>query len=197
MHGTMTHSFSIAAFNRATPAQATAMMDRIVERSPWLARRAAQARPFADSRDLAAWIDTQVRSLPTADAVQLLCAHPELAPPDPSAMTPASQTEQGRLDLLAPAPDIAAMLADLNRRYVRRHGFPFVVALHEHDDIAGVIDQLGRRIEADRDEERARALGQVVSVMTARLNRLTADAPAAGIAARRKPARPGSEGVAS
>lgn len=153
------------------------MMDRIVERSAWLARRAAEARPFGSAEDLAAWIDTEVRSLAKDDAIQLLCAHPELSPPNPSAMTLASQTEQGRLDLLDLDGKTAAELADLNRRYTRRHGYPFIVALHEHKDVAGVLDQFERRIAADPAEELARALGQVVSVMKARLIRLTTKAP--------------------
>lgn len=152
------------------------MMDRIVERSAWLARRAAEARPFSSEDDLSAWIDTEVRSLTKDEALQLLCAHPELSPPDPSAMSPASQTEQGRLELLNLDPVTAATLTDLNRRYTRRHGYPLIVALHEHADFATVLDQFERRISADLEEELTRSLGQVVSVMKARLTQLAGTA---------------------
>ena len=172
-------AFSIDALNRASVGQATAMLDRIVERSAWLADRAAEARPFADAEDLATWLETEVRGLPREEALQLLCAHPELSPPDPSAMTPASQSEQGRLHLLTLEHGTAAALAELNRQYSRRHGYPFIVALHEHDDLDSVLDQLARRIAADPGEELACALGQVVSVMKARLRRLTAPGPTA------------------
>lgn len=47
------------------------------------------------------------------------------------------------------------------------------MALHEHDDLKSVIAQFKRRIAADPTEELACALGQVVSVMKARLRRLT------------------------
>jgi 2-oxo-4-hydroxy-4-carboxy-5-ureidoimidazoline decarboxylase len=165
-------AFSIASLNRATDSQAAAMMDRIVERSAWLAHRAAEARPFRDAEDLAAWIDAEVRSLSRDEAVQLLCAHPELSPPDPTAMTHASQNEQDRLSLLEPGPDLAERLSDLNRRYMRRHGYPFVIALHAQNDLAQVIAQFESRIEADADEELDRSLGEVVSVMKARLAQL-------------------------
>ena len=166
-------AFSIDALNRATDGQATAMMDRIVERSTWLADRAAEARPFRNAEDLATWLETEVRNLQRDEALQLLCAHPELSPSDPSVMTPASKNEQGRLHLFDLDAGTAADLADLNRQYSRRHGYPFIVALHEHDDLESVIDQFERRIAADPGEELARALGQVVSVMKARLVRLT------------------------
>ena len=173
MQGTAPLAFSIDALNRATDGQATAMMDRIVERSAWLARRAAEARPFRNADELATWLDAEVRSLPRDEALQLLCAHPELSPPDPSAMTFASQDEQGRLALLDLDALTSAEMTDLNRQYSRRHGYPFIVALHEHDDLKSVIAQFKRRIAADPTEELARALGQVVSVMKARLRRLT------------------------
>ena len=45
--------FSIKALNRASVPEAADMMDRIVERSDWLAARAVIARPFADAAALA------------------------------------------------------------------------------------------------------------------------------------------------
>lgn len=165
-------SFSIGSLNRASESQAAAMMDRVVERSAWLAHRAAAARPFRDEADLAGWLEAEVRSLPRDDAIALLCAHPELSPPDPAAMTRASQSEQGRLNLLAPDPGVATRLADLNHRYLRRHGYPFVIALHAQTDLSAVLAEFERRLAAEPGEELARSLGEVVSVMRARLARL-------------------------
>lgn len=167
-------SFSIRSLNRATESQAAAMMDRIVERSAWLAHRAAAARPFRDEIDLAGWLEAEVLSLSREDAVELLCAHPELSPPDPATMTQASQSEQGRLDLLKPDPGLAARLADLNARYMRQHGYPFVIALHAQKDMASVFEQFETRLANDPADELARSLAEVVSVMKARLARLVA-----------------------
>lgn len=167
-------AFSISAFNRATDSQAAAMMDRIVERSVWLARRAVDARPFHGIGDLARWLEAEVRSLSRDDAVMLLCAHPELSPPEPSTMTDASQDEQGRISLLDPDPDLLQRLSEMNRRYLRRHGYPFVIALHAHNDLSEVLAQFESRLAADDPEaELARSLSEVVSVMTARLSRLS------------------------
>lgn len=174
MQSHSTHAFSISALNRATDSQAAAIMDRVVERSAWLAHRAAEARPFRDVEDLARWLEAEVLSLSRDEAVLLLCAHPELAPPEPSAITDASQDEQGRLRLLDPDPELALRIADLNRRYMRRYGYPCVIALHARRDLAEVISQFESRIADDNpDEELARSLREVVSVMTARLARLS------------------------
>jgi OHCU decarboxylase len=165
-------SFSIESLNRASESQAAAMMDRIVERSAWLAHRAAAARPFRDEKDLANWLEAEVLSLKRNDAVELLCSHPELSPPNPSAMTLSSQSEQGRLDLLAPEPTVAERLSDLNARYLRRHGYPFVIALHAQRDLPTVFEQFERRLNSEAEEELQRSLAEVVSVMKARLDRL-------------------------
>ncbi|UWQ17768.1 2-oxo-4-hydroxy-4-carboxy-5-ureidoimidazoline decarboxylase [Jannaschia sp. M317] len=176
-------SFSIDTLNRATDTQAAAMMDRIVERSAWLAHRAAAARPFRDAADLATWLETAVRALSHEDAVQLLCAHPELSPPHPTEMTQASQREQGRLRLLDPDTALATRLTDLNRRYLRRHGYPFVIALHAQTDLASVLTAFEQRLNADPEEELARALDEVASVMKARLAALTGGRSARAIPA--------------
>lgn len=173
MRDTTPHKFSIEALNRASASQAVAILDRIVERSVWLAQRAAAARPFGDVADLADWLEAEVRNLPHDEAVQLLCAHPELSPPDPAAMTQASQLEQGRLQLLEADTALSTQLADLNRQYQRTHGYPFVIALHAQSSINSVIEDFNKRLEADADEELSRSLGEVVSVMRARLTKLS------------------------
>lgn len=185
--------FSIAALNTAGDSQAVDMMSAVVERSGWLAARIAAARPFADVAALAAQIEATMAQLSDADCLMLLRAHPELAPPAPGTMTRASQSEQARLQLLTPDPDLARQLAELNQRYIERHGYPFIIALHAHSDITTVLAQFESRLESDRVQERARALAEVVSVMKVRLARLTkgtggsADGTAASIAPVQQP----------
>ena len=188
MTATATAPFSIEALNRADPAAAAEMMGRGVERSDWMARRAAEARPFDDLNALADWLEAELMGLSFAEGVTLLCAHPELAPPAPGTMTTASQTEQARLSLIDPTPDIAARLDVLNRLYRRKHGFPFVIALHAYGDLTEVLAQFESRFEAATPDELRTALREVVSVMKARLARLSGETALAGIAT----AAPGS-----
>lgn len=151
------------------------MMDRIIERSDWLAARAVTARPFADAAALALWLEGEVTGLPRQDAIFLLRAHPDLAPAAPTEMTRASQREQARLQLLDPTPELAGTLTRLNAAYRDKHGFPFIIALHAHPDMDAVLAQFESRLAADTNQELSRALAEVVSVMKARLARLTGD----------------------
>ncbi|PWE29652.1 2-oxo-4-hydroxy-4-carboxy-5-ureidoimidazoline decarboxylase [Pararhodobacter marinus] len=167
---------SIAALNAASPEDAVAMLAPVVERSPWLARRLAGARPFADAAQLAALLRRTIMALSRDERLLLLRAHPELAPATPETMTAASQGEQGRLGLAHPSPAIAGRLSALNRQYSERFGYPFIIALHAMQDLDAVLAQFEGRLRNDPVEEMVQALSNVVSVATARLARMTGGA---------------------
>lgn len=166
-------SWSIQSLDEAEPSDAARMLGSLTERSPWLAVQLARERPFADAEALAAAFAAIILALPTADRLVLLRAHPELAPPRPEDMTEASSREQDRLGLAHPSPDVAARLADLNRRYTARHGYPFIVALHGYAEAETILAQFEGRLNADPDVEQRRALSEIASVFRARLDRLT------------------------
>lgn len=173
MPATTHPNLSIDALNRADSAQAIEMLAPVIERSPWLAERIVAQRPFDDAAALGAALETAILGLSDAESLLLLRAHPELAPRAPDEMTEASQREQGRLSLSRPAPDVAAYVADLNSRYRARFGFPFIIALHALSDMDAVIAQFEGRVQNAPAQERARALAEVVSVVRARLARLS------------------------
>lgn len=177
--GRQDDAFTITALNSAPDAQAARMLDTILERSPWLAQRVALARPFADLTAVGDAIAAEIATLSTPEQMRLLRAHPELAPPAPDAMTAASQDEQARLRLSRPAEETAAALRELNQRYRARHGFPFIVALHEISDTDAVVARFAASLDRDTDAEMTRALDAVVSVARARLARRVAADPEA------------------
>jgi OHCU decarboxylase len=171
-------AFSIDNLNRVSLKDATHMMERVTERSKWLAMRLASLRPFADMSDIADRLDVLVRSLPHDESLTLLRAHPELSPPAPDAMTAASQAEQGRLALTNLDTKTRKRLALLNQAYRDRFGFPFIIALHAFDDIESVIAEFEGRLQNAPSVELARALTEVVSVARARLAGLARPGPA-------------------
>ncbi|SFI28125.1 2-oxo-4-hydroxy-4-carboxy-5-ureidoimidazoline decarboxylase [Jannaschia pohangensis] len=161
----------LEALNRASDADAARMLDPILERSPWLARRVANARPFTDIAELTAQMRAQITTLSDDERLVLLRAHPELAPPEPALMTSASQVEQGRLSLDRADDQIGARLRHLNDEYRARHGFPFIIALHAAPDLTAVLAQFASSLDQNTETEIARALDEVVSVASARLER--------------------------
>ncbi|WP_424934380.1 2-oxo-4-hydroxy-4-carboxy-5-ureidoimidazoline decarboxylase [Amaricoccus macauensis] len=166
----MSHHSGIETINLADDAGAIRLILPLIERSRDIAAVVAAGRPFADPLDLADRIADAVNSLEEPSAVALFRRHPELAPPDPAEMTDASQTEQGRLGLNS--NEAAKIdLARLNRLYSDKFGFPFILALHEHENISSVLtafhERLGRERTAEIDENRK----QICSVSRARVMR--------------------------
>lgn len=159
----------LAELNQADEAVAAELLVPFIERAPDLAARIASHRPFARPEDLAEAIRSEIFELDTNDLVSLFLKHPELAPPAPESMTVESQLEQSRLGLATPPAGARERLAELNALYIRKFGFPFIVALHRHGDIASIIEAFERRLDATRDSEIATAREEVASVSRARV----------------------------
>ncbi len=172
-------SISLARINQADDEDAARLIQPYIERSPLLARRVAQHRPFRDPVALAGAICAEIAALSREDLLAFFNGHPELAPTAPAAMTSHSQAEQGRLSLSEPDAALHARLADLNRRYRQKFGFPFIVALARHADIDSVLATFSRRLMATADQEMATARDEIMAVSCARVMAAFADAPTA------------------
>ncbi|MBA3687448.1 MAG: 2-oxo-4-hydroxy-4-carboxy-5-ureidoimidazoline decarboxylase [Chloroflexi bacterium] len=138
-------------------------------------QRLAAARPFDSDKAFLATAREVARTMPEADQVELLNAHPMLGA-DPAAVSRASFEEQG---YGSPSEEgsgqpILEELAMLNRVYEGRFGFRYVVF------VAGrPLSAMGPLIEAamrnDRAAELGRGLDDVIDIAADRLGRLRGD----------------------
>ncbi|WP_108662208.1 2-oxo-4-hydroxy-4-carboxy-5-ureidoimidazoline decarboxylase [Acuticoccus kandeliae] len=160
---------SLGAINAADDATAARLIVPFIERSPMVAARVARRRPFAGPEALAEAVRAEIEALDPDELIALLGGHPELAPGAPEAMTAHSQEEQGRLGVAVPTGDARARIADLNRRYREKFGFPFVVALVRHKDLDTVIANFATRLDATAEEEMETARGEIAAVSRARI----------------------------
>lgn len=160
--------------NRLPAERFVAALGGVFEHSPWVARQVASARPFASVAALHAAMLEAVRAASHERQLALLCAHPELAGREAAegSLTTASGTEQGRLGFDTLGRDELRQVADINRRYRERHGFPCIVALARHATRASAVAEMARRAEADRAGEMAAAIEQVGHIARARLERM-------------------------
>ena len=139
-------------------------------------RRLADARPFDSDHALMAAAREVARTMPEADQVELLNAHPVLGA-DPETVSSASREEQGYDS--PPETDAQPMLEELailNEVYESRFGFRFVVF------VAGrPLSSIGPLIEAamrnDRAAELARGLDDVIDIAADRLGRQRGEYP--------------------
>ncbi len=69
----------LAAVNAMNAADFVTAFGDVAEHSPWVAERAAEARPFADKRAMIEAFGDEVREAGPNEKLALLRAHPDLA----------------------------------------------------------------------------------------------------------------------
>jgi OHCU decarboxylase len=145
----------------------------IFEHSPWIAE-GAHALELGPTHNTAIGVHSALarvfRSASEEQRLNVLKAHPDLAGKLAAAgkLTAESTAEQAGagLDLLTDGE--RAAFQSLNAQYVARHGFPFIIAVKDHDK-ASILAAFHRRIENDRDTEFAEACRQVERIAQLRL----------------------------
>ncbi len=166
-----TPPLTIVSLNEFSRTRFVAALGGIFEHSPWVAEAAWTDAPFADVASLHAAMAQAVRSSPAARQLALLNAHPDLAGKTARAneMTAHSMAEQGDAGLLSLSEAEYAHLTALNDAYRQRFGFPFIIAVRQHDK-ASLLATFEARLANQRDTEIETALGEVFKITRLRLD---------------------------
>ncbi|MFV1635142.1 MULTISPECIES: allantoinase PuuE [Phaeobacter] len=145
----------------------------IFEHSPWLAEQ-AHGLELGPAHDRAAGLHNALcrmfRSASEAERLGVLTAHPDLAGKLAAAkrLTAESTSEQASAGLDALTDAERTRFTQLNSAYVEKHGFPFIIAVRDHDKTS-ILAAFERRIANDRDSEFAEACRQVERIAEFRL----------------------------
>jgi len=167
---------TLEQLNTASAADFVALLDGTYEHSPWIAERAAAARPFASLAALKVALARIVREASLDEQLGLIRAHPELAGKAAVAgeLTAESTNEQQKAGLTACTPEEFARLQKLNADYNARFGFPFILAVRGPRGLGltrqEIIATFERRLRAHPDVERAECLRQIHRIAEIRLN---------------------------
>jgi chitin deacetylase len=148
----------------------------IYEHSPWVAERAyaLELGPAHDSATgLANALARVFRSASHDDRLAVLRAHPDLAGKLAAArrLTADSTQEQASAGLDALTDAERAQFQNLNMAYVKKHGFPFIIAVREHSK-ATILQSFHARIDNASDVEFRTACHQVERIAQLRLMEL-------------------------
>lgn len=148
----------------------------VYEHSPWIAERAFELE-LGPAHDTAAGLANALarvfRSAGEDERVGVLRAHPDLAGKLAQArrLTSASAAEQASAGLDALTDAERARFTELNTAYTERFGFPFIIAVRDHDK-AGILRAFEERIGHDRQTEITEACRQVERIAFLRLKEL-------------------------
>jgi N-carbamoyl-L-amino-acid hydrolase len=168
-------ALTLDQLNAASQDEFTALLDGTYEHSPWIARAAWAARPFASIAALKRAMVQVVREAPRAQQLALIRAHPELAGKAmvSKTLTAESTHEQGKAGLTDCTPEEFAHIQRMNAGYNTKFGFPFILAvrgprglgLNRHQ----IIATFERRLANHPDFEGAEALRNIHRIAEIRL----------------------------
>jgi OHCU decarboxylase len=152
----------LAELNALPAPHFAATLGAIFEHSPWVAERAAAARPFNSRVELLEAMREVVEQGSAEEQMALIRAHPRLGlrGRGRGQMTQASATEQRRAGLDGCTSADFAQLDELNAAYMHKFSMPFILAVRGHDP-ASIIANLRRRITHSQSAERAAALTEI------------------------------------
>lgn len=145
----------------------------IFEHSPWVADHAFDLE-LGPAHDCAAGVHNALcrafRRASDEERLGVLTAHPDLAGKlaDAGRLTAESTSEQASAGLNLLSDEEREAFGRLNRQYVEKHGFPFIIAVRDHDK-ASIRAAFERRIDNDTKTEFAEACRQVERIAWFRL----------------------------
>ncbi|MEM6595228.1 MAG: allantoinase PuuE [Pseudomonadota bacterium] len=145
----------------------------VFEHSPWVASDAwkLELGPAHDSaKGLHGALTRAFRAAPAPRRLEVLDAHPDLAGRLAAAkrLTAESKSEQASAGLDALSDAERAAFTKLNEDYTLKHGFPFIIAVRDHDK-PSILASFERRLQNTSEAEFEEACRQVERIAELRL----------------------------
>lgn len=165
---TMTR-FSIESINSFSRERFEAAFGPVFEKSPWIASRAWERRPFAGFADLLEKLCDVPEAAGPEARLALIRAHPDLA--GRLALTPESAREQAGAGLAGLDRATLDRFSDCNARYRERFDFPFILCARLHS-VETILASFAERLPNPREVELERAWQEIRKIAALRLRDL-------------------------
>jgi len=163
----------LADLNACSTNDFVAALANVFEYSPWIAERAAAARPFAGVTQLFEAMTAAVDQAAPERRLALIKAHPDLADKTQRAegLTAESSGEQNSvgLDRLSDAEYEA--FGRVNDAYRAKFGFPYIVCVRRQTKDS-ILRDFERRLPNDADAEMQRSIEEISRIAALRLDAL-------------------------
>jgi 2-oxo-4-hydroxy-4-carboxy-5-ureidoimidazoline decarboxylase len=170
---TATSMTPLADLNACSKADFVAALANVFENSPWIAEKAAEARPFVGVTQLFEAMKAAVERAPSELRLALIRAHPDLADKTQRAagLTAESGAEQNSvgLDRLSDAEYRA--FERVNNAYRAKFGFPYIVCVRRHSK-GSILRDFERRLPNGATAEVANSIGEICRIAALRVDQL-------------------------
>ena len=160
---------TLKQINHYTIDQFTQVFREIFEHSPWIAQKAAIARPFSSLEDVYETMKEIVELSPKEQQLTLILEHPELG--TRLQMSNASAKEQVGAGLNTLTPDEFKHISSLNARYTEKFHFPFIIAVAGKDKHT-IMSEMERRLSLIVEEEFQTALQEIYKIAKMRFQQI-------------------------
>jgi OHCU decarboxylase len=168
----------LSEVNEMTQEQFVETFGSLFQGPRWVAERAYDQRPFADTGDLRQAFQEALFAASADEQRELINAYPDLgaesvadgAPGDPSLR------DQSALGLTRLDEKSHGELDELNGQYRERFGFPLVTCVRDRDSYAQVLRHGWERLNNSPSQEHAAALIEIAKIAAYRFDDLVADA---------------------
>ena len=169
-------TLTIQKLNAATSAEAVVMLAGLYEHSPWIAERAMAQRSFQSLTHLKYCMAQILATAEREEQLRLIRAHPELAGKamQSNSLTAESTNEQNKAGLTQCTAEELQKIASLNKTYVEKFGFPFILAVRGARGTglskAQILTIFERRLNNHSEFELQECLRQINRIVELRLN---------------------------
>lgn len=167
---------SIQDINALSMPEFEAVFGPVFEKSPWIAARTWEKRPFRNAGHLRDEFFATVERATDEERLSLIQAHPDLVGrlALQGGLTPESAREQQSAGLLQLSADVVEKFTDYNTRYRAKFGFPFIICARLNS-VETILAAFEERLSHDREQELARAWEEIQKIATLRLADIVED----------------------
>jgi 2-oxo-4-hydroxy-4-carboxy-5-ureidoimidazoline decarboxylase len=164
---------TLSDLNACSKNDFVAALANIFEYSPWIAEKAADARPFSGVTQLFGAMKAAVEHVPSELRLALIKAHPDLANKTQRAagLTAESSAEQNSVGLDRLSDAEYGAFERVNNAYRAKFGFPYIVCVRRHSRDS-ILSDFERRLPNGATTEIAVSIGEICRIAALRLDQL-------------------------
>ena len=163
----------INKINKLSKSEFIKVFANIFENAVWIAEELYKQKPFNDYEDLSSKMLDIFENTSKKNQIKILNAHPDLANNTKiSSLTQDSIKEQNSAGLDQCTENEFNEFKNLNDKYKKRFGFPFIYAVKGKSKIE-ILNNFKRRVSYDINIEFIEAKKQVKKIASLRIKKIT------------------------
>jgi 2-oxo-4-hydroxy-4-carboxy-5-ureidoimidazoline decarboxylase len=157
---------TINTLNEMSKSAFVETLKELVEYSPWVIERAEKQRPFCSRENLHEKIAGVIQAASEEEKMNLIQAHPHLG--TRKKVTSFSESEQKGAGLNGLSETEYERLLELNKEYVERFSFPFILAVRGKNK-EDIFRSIKERLKHSKDQELSQALSEINQIVRFRI----------------------------